>query len=295
MTTLQDLKENTYMPGKHFQINIFHNISSGERVLYMHWHEHLEILFIVNGRAVFDIGGASYEASAGDLLFVHSGELHSGYAINNMDVDYYAIVIGRSLLGGDAGDPLYGPMILPFMDGRKRFPAHLPSTDAGYEMFAESVRRIITEFEAKQPGYELSIRAYLQLLVSGALRRLGGEGEKVRGASGINSLRSEQFEALFAFIREEYKRPIGLPEAAQLVNMSISHFCKTFKRLTGRTFIEYVNLYRVNESEKLLLTTGMTVTEAAEQVGFSSIHYFIRTFKSLKHYSPSQCKRRTSE
>ncbi|MBP1965381.1 AraC family transcriptional regulator [Paenibacillus aceris] len=291
MTALKELKENTRMPGKHFPINVFHNLSSGERVLYPHWHEHIEIIYVVKGDAVFDIGGISNSTSLGDILFVHSGELHSGYAVSNMDVDYYAIVFNKSLLGSDSGDPLYGPMVMPFMEGRKRFPLHLRPEDGAYSAFASIIHRLIDEFEQKLPGYELTIRSNLQLLIAAALRldHIGAPRIEVR--ANLSMLHARHFEKLFAFVREEYRRPISLEEAAQLTNMSLHHFCKTFKKLTGRTFVEYVNLYRVNEAEKLLRTEGVSVTEAAELVGFNSINYFTRTFKLFKYYSPSQCKK----
>lgn len=280
------------MSGKHFQVNVFHNLSSGERVLYPHWHEHMEIIYFVKGSAVFDIGGISNETSPGDLLFVHSGELHTGYAVNNMDVDYYAIVFNKSLLGADSGDPLYGPLVLPFMEGHKRFPLHLRSGDEAYTAFAELIHRIIDEFEHKLPGYEISIRSHLQLLITVALRWMDQANTPHRShRTNLSLLHAKHFEHLFAFIREEYRRPISLEEAAHVTNMSLHHFCKTFKKLTGRTFVEYVNLFRVNEAEKLLRTEGISVTEAAEQVGFNSINYFTRTFKQFKYYSPSQCKK----
>ncbi|WNR44384.1 AraC family transcriptional regulator [Paenibacillus roseipurpureus] len=291
MTSLKALKENTRMPGKHFLVNVFHNLSSGERVLYPHWHEHLEIIYVVKGNAVFDIGGITSSTSPGDLLFVHSGELHSGYAVNNMDVDYYAIVFNKSLLGADSGDPLYGPMVLPFMEGRKRFPLHVRPEDEVYPAFAEIIHRLIDEFEHKQPGYELSVRSHLQLLITATMRLDHSDSLRKEVRANHSFPHAKYFEKLFAFVREEYKRPIPLEEAAQLTNMSLHHFCKTFKKITGRTFVEYVNLYRINAAEQLLRTEGVSVTEAAELVGFNSINYFTRTFKQFKYYSPSQCKR----
>ncbi|MGG1515639.1 AraC family transcriptional regulator [Paenibacillus oryzisoli] len=292
MTALKELKENTRMPGKHFLFNVFHNLSSGERFLHLHWHEHMEIIYFVKGSGVFDIGGTSVDAAPGDLLFVHSGELHAGYAVANTDVDYYAIVFNKSLLGADSGDPLYGPIVLPFMEGRKRFPLQLRPGDAPYAAYLPLIHRLIDEFEHKLPGYELAVRSHLQLLIAAALRWLEQNPPARREARApLSQLHAKQFEELFAFIRAEYRRPISLEEAAQLTNMSVHHFCKTFKKLTGRTFVEYVNLFRINEAEKLLRTEGLSVTEAAEQVGFNSINYFTRTFKQFKYYSPSQCKK----
>jgi AraC-like DNA-binding protein/mannose-6-phosphate isomerase-like protein (cupin superfamily) len=291
MTAQQELKENTFMPGKLFPVNVFHNYPASKRVMHLHWHEHLEILYVAKGDIIFDIGGYSYKASLGDLLFVHSGELHSGYSVSNEDVEYYAIVFSKSLFSGEAGDPLYGSMITPFFVGRKRLPDHLRPGEADYDPFHSSVLGIITEFAAKQAGYELAVRSHLQLLFAAALRALEGGRSSRKATSEIEFPYLQSFETLFTFIRNEYSRPISLSEAAQLVNMSVHHFCKTFKRITGCTFVEFVNLHRVNEAEQLLRTTDISVTEAADRVGFGSINYFIRIFKQFKHYSPSQCKR----
>ncbi|WP_368668021.1 AraC family transcriptional regulator, partial [Deinococcus sp. GbtcB9] len=76
-----------------------------------------------------------------------------------------------------------------------------------------------------------------------------------KDAIELHAFQDKGFDLLFDFIRKEHARPISLREAAQLVNMSVHHFCKTFKRITGRTFVEFVNLYRVNEAEQLLRTT----------------------------------------
>ncbi|MDR6550795.1 AraC family transcriptional regulator [Paenibacillus qinlingensis] len=293
MTANQELKEMTYLPEKQFPINIFHNYSAGERMLYLHWHDHLEIIYLVKGHAVFDIGGSPYDSSPGDLLFIHSGELHSGYSVNNMDVDYYAIVFNKSLFSSDAGDPLYGALILPFLLGQKRFPVKLSSEDGDYGQFEQAVLQIIREFEERKLGYELAVRSYLQLIMTAAVRRNANfEGIAQRDKQLFEDRRrTKSFDLLFPFIREHYARHIALEEAAQMVNMSIHHFCKTFKRLTGRTFVEFVNLHRVNVAEHLLRTTDISVTEAADRVGFGSINYFIRIFKQFKYYSPSQCKK----
>jgi YesN/AraC family two-component response regulator len=47
-----------------------------------------------------------------------------------------------------------------------------------------------------------------------------------------------------------------------------------------------VNLYRVNQAEKLLRSTVVPITEISEQVGFCNINYFDKVFKQYKMYSP---------
>ncbi|WJH36502.1 AraC family transcriptional regulator [Paenibacillus aurantius] len=294
MTALSELKENTELKGRTFPINVFPNRPVGEQALYLHWHEHLEIIYMRSGQAVFDIGGRTYPAEAGDLLFVNSRELHSGFSVNNTRVEFHAIVFSPSLLGSQEPDPLHGQFVLPFLEGSRRFPGRIGRGDKLYRAFAGPVKAVLAEFERRQPGYELAIRAQLHLLLAAALRHQTGLGAPETGAQG-QERKLQRFEKLFPYIKEHYPSRISVEEAASLVSMSPFHFCKTFKKLTGRTFVEFVNLHRVNEAERLLRETGLTVTEVAERVGFCSINYFDRTFKQYKHYNPSRCRRQERE
>jgi AraC-like DNA-binding protein len=62
----------------------------------------------------------------------------------------------------------------------------------------------------------------------------------------------------------------------------------------GKTFTNYLNYIRITEAEKLLLTTEMTMTEIAQETGFSSSSYFIQQFKQYKNISPSQFRKKVS-
>lgn len=46
---------------------------------YLHWHEHLELLYYLSeGESVF-CGDTMYRVRAGDLVMVNPGELHATY------------------------------------------------------------------------------------------------------------------------------------------------------------------------------------------------------------------------
>ncbi len=46
--------------------------------------------------------------------------------------------------------------------------------------------------------------------------------------------------------------------------------------------VDYVNKQRIERSIVLLTTTTMNITEISEVVGFSSLRYFSKVFKSIK-------------
>lgn len=290
MTDKNALKENTYLIDKYFPINIFFNKSDGHGVLQLHWHDNIEIIYLVKGNAVFYIGNEPVQARPGDILFVNSGQFHSGYSIDDTEVLYYAIVFNKTILSSQSPDPFHVKYVSPFLDGHALFPVKIDSEDEAYRFYEESIKSIISEFNQKKSAYELAIKSYLYLITIAVYRNfLEGDNYK----QNLESYKQDMsgFKDLLSFIDAHFTEKITLEQAANIVHLSQYHFCKTFKKITGRTFVEFLNLYRVKEAEELLRKTDLSVSTIAEKVGFCNINYFDRTFKQYKKYSPTKCRK----
>ena len=70
--------------------------------------------------------------------------------------------------------------------------------------------------------------------------------------------------------------------------MTIPAFCRYFKRNTGKTFIRYVNEYRVKHASKLLMQTDNDVKSICYESGFNNFSNFIRFFKKYNNLSPKK-------
>lgn len=72
-------------------------------------------------------------------------------------------------------------------------------------------------------------------------------------------------------------------------NMCISRslLFNKVKTITGMGIVDYVNKLRIEKSIVLLTTTTLNLTEISEVVGFSSLRYFSKVFKSIKGDIPS--------
>jgi AraC family transcriptional activator of pobA len=282
-----NLKENTWLPDRAFPINIFHKLPNDHNVLRLHWHEHMELIYMLQGEAVFDIGNQSFVASAGDILFVNGGQLHSGYSVHNQGVDYYAIVFNPSLLFGSAPDAHQAQTIGPFLSGEHFLPNLVQKNDAYYAEVKQWILNTIDEFTLKAFAYEVNIKAYLQLILV-----LFSRHTSLEASSSLRSVRqAEILKPIFTYIEKAFPHKISIEMAAKLVNLSPHHFCKSFKKATGRTFIEYVHIVRINEAEGLLKKTELSITRIAEQVGFCNINYFDKVFKKIKKYPPSNARK----
>ncbi len=93
---------------------------------------------------------------------------------------------------------------------------------------------------------------------------------------------------LNALIADNMSNP-ELDVAFMATNMCISRslLFNKVKAITGMGIVDYVNKQRIERSIVLLTTTTMSITEISEMVGFSSLRYFSKVFKSIKGEIPS--------
>ncbi len=85
-----------------------------------------------------------------------------------------------------------------------------------------------------------------------------------------------------------YRENPTIEEMAKKCGYSSGHFCRQFKALTGRTYIDFLNSLKINYSKILLLTSKTAIIEVADICGFNSVSNFNRVFKAEVGVSPSE-------
>ncbi len=289
-----ELMEHTSLIDRYFPINVFNNRPTGRNAMHLHWHDNIEIIAMQQGRAVFALQGRSHDAASGDILIVNSGLLHSGVALGDEPVVFQAVVFHRALLGSASPDPSHARYVLPFLENRRLFPEKIAPGDGGYGELRAALDLLLQEFQGKREGYELAVKAALQLMVLAVCRNFpGGEAG---GADIVRlSCNIEQFKALLEHIDCNHAERLTVASAARMVALSPTQFCKTFKKLTGRTLVDFINLTRVEKAAGLLEQTDLPVTEIAARTGFCNINYFDKVFKLARSCTPAQYRKRGRE
>lgn len=90
------------------------------------------------------------------------------------------------------------------------------------------------------------------------------------------------------YIDRNYYRDISVEFVASLFHMNRSYLSHIFKKKQGKTFIDYLNLVRVEESKKLLKKSDKKLYQIAKAVGYDNVSYFCRVFKKLEQTTPEQ-------
>ena len=73
------------------------------------------------------------------------------------------------------------------------------------------------------------------------------------------------------------------------MHLSRAYIARIFKKRTGMTVIEYLNIYRLDQAERFL-KSGKSITEAAYLSGFSDLSNFSKKFKNHTGISPGKYK-----
>ncbi|MDR6881863.1 response regulator [Bacillus sp. 3255] len=93
------------------------------------------------------------------------------------------------------------------------------------------------------------------------------------------------------YVQKNYMNDITLSQIAEIADLSVSRFCVIFKQQYHDSFVNYVNQVRIDKAKQLLLETDLKIYEVADMVGFSTLPYFNRLFKSVTGHSPNEYKR----
>ena len=97
----------------------------------------------------------------------------------------------------------------------------------------------------------------------------------------------EKFVRVRQFLREHLGQKLTLSDICQGTGYSGSTLKRIFESQTECGVIHYFLTMKITEAKRLLGDTDMTVTEIAEALGFSSVHYFSRIFKQFTGRSPN--------
>lgn len=147
--------------------------------------------------------------------------------------------------------------------------------------------RYIRLFLVKTFGAEIEAKLILKQLMIHLLREEREIDKQLEHAS--NDI-LETIREIANFIQQHPGDPHSIESLAMRANLSPRYFSQKFKEIIGHTVRNYIIHSRINRAEHLLHNMGMTVTEAADALGYNDLHFFSRQFKKYTGKSPSEIR-----
>lgn len=243
----------------------------------LHWHGHLEIIFIRRGHMSACINDQKYTLQKNDMLVVGSRELHStrtwgetDYLLLQIPTDYLSRVLSNVSL----------------IQFQEYFPA--VTTNAAQHKLRDCLFELVKTYTEKEDGYLLHFSSvvyeFLYLLYRDHSHKITPEIKEKENRN------FERMEEIIQYVKTHYKQEISLNDAAELIHVSPEYFCRLFKKHTGQTFMEYLNAVRLIHFHKELFSTDYSITDLMARNGLTNYKVFIRSFKDTYGTTPGKLR-----
>ncbi len=274
--TLEMIEHDGILP-----VKIFHYVRNGRipaGVVMPHWHQDLELDYMIDGAALMKIGSRAIEVESGQMLLINSGDIHSSYhSARGEERESYTVLYDLSFLRK------YCPQV-----DKIRF------CETFSEEQSRCIRGILDEMvRLEQEQGKGGIDLYrLKITISG-MRIFTYLVEQCIAEFPVschpNGRKFENVNRAINFLHEHYDRSVTLRETAKSCGLDEAYLSRSFHELTGERFHDYLQIMRLDHAYLMLLNNpSCTVTEAAFQSGFPNLKSFISTFRHYYGETPGK-------
>lgn len=261
-----------------------HNNSPGCFEPFWHIHPEYELVYIHSGSAERHIGSNVSRYTNGDLMLIGSNIPHTN--LGNQDYpDNQEIVIQLS-------HDFVNQHISAFPEF-KSIEQLINRSSFGIS-FGHSIKEKVGVVLQRMHAMS-SFEKLLELLK--ILQGLADteDYELLNANSASIEVKSNDYARINhinCFVADNYKRNIQLAELGELTGLTETSFSRFFKKVTGKTFISFLNEYRIQKACTFLANKNSSIAEVMAISGFLEPAHFARIFKRYTNYSPREYRKR---
>jgi AraC-like DNA-binding protein/quercetin dioxygenase-like cupin family protein len=255
-----------------------------EHIAAFHKHNFLELVYIISGTATHKIEGKEETLSKGDYFVVDYNTSH-GYISKEHNLSIINCLFLPQFIDKDSENEqsfnrLAEKYFLKITGRRIGGPASNQIFKA-----SEKTERLffgmLKEYNEKKEGYLEVLRFNLSEIIIETIRSLGSS----------KSL-SAPIEEILEIVDKRYFERLSLGEIANELHYSLPYLSALFKSETGISFSDHLKKQRVEAAKGLLLSTNLSVSEISEAVGYGSLKFFEKVFKTLTGVTPRAFRKR---
>ena len=239
---------------KHSKTNYYTTLEYDNILCIPHCQSTFEILFVTEGCVDTVFSDRKIRVGAGECIWVLPFEIHHYETQKNSKV-FIAI--------------FSADYVSEFANAIKNKSLALPT-----------VPFCLSDINSLDSGDIFLIKSALYSLCSKVYRN--GTKDKIGDADSDTAAR------IMVYIQEHFKEPITLSDIAEKLGYSYSYTSAIIKNDFGKSISDVINEHRLDFAKKLLKESTHTITEIAEESGFSTIRNFNAVFKKAYNQSPSQ-------
>lgn len=260
-------------PGLEYRFNIWYDHGS---YVAEHWHDAIEIIFVLDGVGYATTHGKTHMMGAGEFILINSKDIHTTMTPG----DYVALLqFPMEFL------ERYIPDIRSL-----RFEIPYETADPAKRAKIEALTETLGALVAARGAAAKESKLLLYQHTFAFLHLLCGEfcvetGQDIRREQAL-----ERLHPLLQYTQENYTRSISSREVAAMASLQPEYFCRLFKKTIGMSYTRYLGEIRLAHIYEDLLYTADPVQDILEKHGFTNYKVFRRMFRNRFGGTPGEIR-----
>lgn len=245
-----------------------------------HWHEDMEILFVLKGNVEIFVDKEVTLLKDGDIFLINSNEIHYVKSTNYLEKS--------QLLALQFNKEYFNKFDIDL--SHMQFKLNSRKDDVTNEKVYDKIRSILAMMMNvvinKEEPYELLINRYLLDLIIILVNKFTAseKGDYIDFKANENRLYD-----IVKYINENYKdSELTIPKIAGIFYLNPQYVSRYFKENIGVSIKGFIENLRLNRSLNDLKTTKDRVIDIAHRHGFPDEKSYYRVFKNVLGITPNK-------
>ena len=230
-------------------------------------HSYWELTYVDKGELLTTIDGVSYHLKQGDLIFYAPMQFHTQSTFEKISSSYLTINFKMNFNHAD--------LLCNKIFSLKRDSYFI-------------VTRLIEELSNNNLYSDDLSLCYLKQLIIQMLRLDNSHFHSKPTTHMQQTYENELLNDILLYIDDNIYEKISVSTLCDHFCISTSMLHSLFRKNMNNTAKNYINELKLSKSKELIRNSTHTLSEISEMLGFSSIHYFSKKFKSYFNISPTE-------
>ncbi|OQY30880.1 MAG: hypothetical protein B6241_15190 [Spirochaetaceae bacterium 4572_59] len=286
--------EKHHLMGKDFftlneiKIKILHRDPQAEYAI--HTHDFSELVLVLNGHGTHFTRKHTFQVGRGDLFVINGDRAHGYKDLKNLVL--INILFDMKKLHLPDYDIHTSPgfhtlfTIEPLMREDSKFPGRLKLNETQIREIRTIILKLEKEQTLQKEGFCYMTAALFMELITTISRIYSNNSQT--GKSNLYTLGET-----ISFMENNLDRTVYINELLKISHMSESSLLRAFKKITGKSPLDYHLNKRIDRACSFLTNSNKTITMIAYDLGFTDSNYFSRQFKKIKGLTPREFRKRS--
>jgi AraC-like DNA-binding protein len=154
------------------------------------------------------------------------------------------------------------------------------------------IQEMIREYEHRRPEYEENLQHLVTVVLNILARNVAGPSTTAIRHAGSETL----INRILVHLRQNIESPakLRIEHLAATFHLSPTYIGEYFQKLTGESLRRYILQYRLNLVRHRLANSTLTISQIADELGFTDVAHLNRQFRKMAGQSPGTYRKRVA-